>query len=72
MVLKVKESAVNERPAISRPPRDAREALKEMGRGFGEDILSRSDRVWPNSVVDERSNGDARPCRRCYLFGKKR
>ena len=30
MALKVKESAVNERPAISRPVRDAREVLKEM------------------------------------------
>jgi hypothetical protein len=30
VALKVKESAANERPAISRPARDAREVLKEM------------------------------------------
>ena len=30
VALKVKDSAANERPAISRPARDAREVLKEM------------------------------------------
>ena len=30
VALKVKESVANERPAVSRPGRDAREVLKEM------------------------------------------
>ena len=38
VALKVKESAANERPAISRPARDARDVLKEMA-GDGEEIL---------------------------------
>ena len=38
VALKVKESAANERPAISRPARDVRDALKEMA-AVGEESL---------------------------------
>lgn len=38
VALKVKESVANERPAISRPARDAREVLKEMAAD-GEETL---------------------------------
>ncbi|KAI9573327.1 armadillo-type protein [Boletus coccyginus] len=49
VALKVKESAANQRPAILRPARDARELLKEMaadgGGKLGGDILSGSSRA---------------------------
>ncbi|KAF9234000.1 armadillo-type protein [Melanogaster broomeanus] len=38
VALKVKESAANERPAIARPARDAREVLKEMATGGDESL----------------------------------
>ena len=37
--VKVKESAANERPAISRPARDAREVLKEMAADGEESLV---------------------------------
>ena len=39
VALKVKESAANERPAISRPARDAREVLKEMAANGEESLV---------------------------------
>ena len=39
VALKVKESAANERPAISRPARDAREVLKEMAADGEEGLV---------------------------------
>ncbi|KAI9573329.1 armadillo-type protein [Boletus coccyginus] len=39
VALKVEESAANERPAISRPARDAREVLKEMVADGGESLV---------------------------------
>ena len=48
VALKVKESAANERPAISRPVRDAREVLKDMvadGEERVGDVLSGHNRV---------------------------
>jgi hypothetical protein len=38
VALKVRESAANERPAISRPARDAREVLKEMAADGDESL----------------------------------
>lgn len=39
VALKVKESAANERPAISRPARDVREILKEMAADGEESLV---------------------------------
>ncbi|KAG9312354.1 hypothetical protein JVU11DRAFT_7674 [Chiua virens] len=39
VALKVKESVANERPAISRPARDAREILKEMAMDGEESLV---------------------------------
>lgn len=39
VALKVKESAGNDRPAISRPARDAREILKEMAADGEESLV---------------------------------
>ena len=39
VTLKVKESAANERPAISRPARDAREVLEEMAADGEESLV---------------------------------
>lgn len=39
VALKVKESVANERPAIARPARDAREVLKEMAAGGEESLM---------------------------------